>query len=318
MTCFSIRKYILFCFLFTLFFSFHFFCVSWTFPLSLGFSCISSRQQSESGGRLFLAKVEFPQCLARITLILQFHLPVLFLLYFSDCFSHSPPWPIHSLMFSFGWMSIYWWAACPNNYPDGCFSQWFSPALSGNAGCRPHQHRFLQSFLHVPRDSCKEPRKDGLGQYPSSSCGWTQCATSVFCFTCKVIKLQTNSLSHQSCKGPNTPAICVSWKLLSGRLCLAGMFCSPNRHLSVSKFSAFKLNTQQLCITANFVDGKCWYFSEQAQKYFGHCFYMPSCQNPNRRVRLTSRLYSKARIRKHTVCCLQRKAVSKYWKQILG
>ena len=33
---------------------------------------------------------------------------------------------------------------------------------------------------------------------------------------------------------------------------------------------------------------KCWYFSEQAQKYFGHCFYMLSCQNSNRRVRLTS------------------------------
>ena len=117
MTFFSIRKYFLFCFVsFSHFLAFTYF-VFLDFSIIFRTLWISSRQQSESGGRLFLAKVEFPYCLARITFNFAVSSSSSFSALFLWLFLPFPTLA-HSLIFSFGWMSIYWWAACPNNHPN--------------------------------------------------------------------------------------------------------------------------------------------------------------------------------------------------------
>lgn len=131
-------------------------------------------------------------------------------------------------------------------------------------------------------------------------------------FTCKVIKLYTNLWDARAFEvqtflpsvfSKNYRETDYAWRVLH----------CPNRHLSISKFSDFKLSTEQ---TSQFIL-QAWktvyVFRSRLRNTLGNVFYTPSCQiqqTSNAHFLLTARLCSKAKTRKQTVCCLQRKEVS--------
>lgn len=169
------------------------------------------------------------------------------------------------------------------------------------------------------RDSHKEPKSDGLGWYWGSCYCWTWCYTSAPCFTCKIIKLY-KPLEWQSFWAPNLLAICVVWELLRDRLCLESILYSPNRHLSISKFSDFKLSTEQTAHFPDLEESSC--FQGAGSEILWEMFLHAILQNPPTDkyalLLLTARLCSKARNRRWTVCSLQKKEGSSTGDTLLG